>query len=763
MFVISLDKTKKERLVNYRDLSRKWKVNDLSSISFSIFRDNLNKDSYDLLVDEAQIEFDDVKYVIKSSNEIVLGETCRKTITTEHEFFTKMRDEFVYTALPTSKKSLNEYMSFITQNVGYTFSIISSFDTKEIENFGGDNPLSLFNKLIDAFKFEFNIVGNDIRIYERIGSQTSYPYRYRHNLSDIVKNFSSQNLSTYIRGFGKPYEQKDILPSTSYNFTSRTGTWADTVDPYWYTDQVGSTFTFTYTGTGVRFFYWADTNGGIWELKLDGVKIATVSTWNDTQGIKSSDLFRDATEGSHTIVATFKGDDPKHVPSSGKGKGKGWVRYQVGAGTKTFQVWRNRTGDEQYMATAEYESPLAAIYGRRHQTPIYDEKFTNSDHLKSYIRENLNDKVEISYESTFTDLKKAGYDAPSPRIGDSIPFICEPLKLTIPDIRIMEIDEYPEQDKSPTIVLGNSRKTFGEASFNATKAQLDTIFDANKGRIKHDVLPEATKQATDLINNSATDLEYPVGGGIIGRDPNDYNRFTKFTSAGIGITTNGGVTYDNAITPNGINTQLLVAGQIKTNNIQVVGQDNLFYWDQNYLIAIDANNPDKFVRLNSDGLYVKGGAFVVERPDGYKSINNGILQYDFNVQGMTPQFCDPAVTVAPRFCYTNKTDAADFQAYDFRHQGRYLRVNVAMYQGGGGTCYMSVESTYEGKAGWKRWALVSSTVTADQMLDGDSTSREMLIDLGVPSGNFKRLYVRIWSSKSTVTAYGRITGIWQEG
>jgi len=129
---------------------------------------------------------------------------------------------------------------------------------------------------------------------------------------------------------------------------------------------------------------------------------------------------------------------------------------------------------------------------------------------------------------------------------------------------------------------------------------------------------------------------------------------------------------------------------------------------------------------------------------------------------MTPQFCSPEVTVAPRSSYTNATDAKDYQAYVFRHQGRYLRVNVSLYQNGGGTVYMSVEQSYEGFAGWKRWALVSSTVTSADA-NSENSGREMLIDLGIPTGDKKLIYLRIWSSNANTTAYGRVTGIWQEG
>ncbi|MGF9856533.1 hypothetical protein ABEX55_05570 [Priestia endophytica] len=64
--------------------------------------------------------------------------------------------------------------------------------------------------------------------------------------------------------------------------------------------------------------------------------------------------------------------------------------------------------------------------------------------------------------------------------------------------------------------------------------------------------------------------------------------------------------------------------------------------------------------MRAGEFYIKGGGFVVERPDGYKAINDGILQYDFNVKGMTPKFRSPEVIVDGRLCSTEATSPQDF-------------------------------------------------------------------------------------------------------
>ena len=766
LFAWNLARTKKERLTKYKDLQRAWKVNNLSSLSFSIVRNEQNAHAYDLMENESAIEYDGTKYIIKNYNDMVIGDTTKVNIKAEHEFFTRMMKGFVYGTLTDQKRSVSEYMQFILPNLigdQYTFAVMDTFPTKKIEGFGADYPLALFRKILDEFQIEFILVGEQIRFYEKIGSQLAYPYRYKNNIGNITRNGVSDNLCTYIKGFGKEYEDKNILTGESLNFQERSTGWADVEDPWWYTDEVGRTFKMRWTGTGIRFYYLQSPDGGVWEFKLDGDQTATLSCWGKTASLQSVDLFLDAEEKAHEIVATFMGDDSKNKPSTGVGKSRGWVRRSDTDALKTFKPYRLRVGDERYMAVSDYTSPLAATpgIGIIPQQPVYNDEITTKAEMDEYLKGVLNDKIEISFTMDVVDLAKMGGPIPLPNYGDRVPFIVEKMNIFIKDIRIMELVEYPEQFKSPQITLGNFKDDYGAAAFNATKQQLDKLYDARTGKIKINVLIDAVKRATEALNNSLTQIEYPVNMGILLRDPNDYNRFVALRSAGIGVTTDGGVTFPNAITADGVVTDLLTAGTIHTNLIAIVGEDGLFYWDGNEFKAIDPNDPNKWARIRPGEFYTKG-AFIAERPDGYKSVMNGILQYDFNIQGMTPQFCSPEVTIAPRSSFTNATDAKDFQAYKFRHQGQFLRVNVSLYQQGGGTVYMSVEQSYEGFDGWKRWALVSSNVSNEDA-NSENSAREMLINFGVPSGGEKLIYIRIWSSNANTTAYGRVTGIWQEG
>ncbi|MGF9856534.1 hypothetical protein ABEX55_05575 [Priestia endophytica] len=95
----------------------------------------------------------------------------------------------------------------------------------------------------------------------------------------------------------------------------------------------------------------------------------------------------------------------------------------------------------------------------------------------------------------------------------------------------------------------------------------------------------------------------------------------------------------------------------------------------------------------------------------------------------------------------------------FRHQARYLRVNLAMGTGESSTAYMSVEISYPDQPGWRRLAMVSITNTN---LNTEDDAREMLIDLGIPRGESYLIYVceLLPEQKLTVVKweYGRQEG-----
>ncbi len=410
-----------------------------------------------------------------------------------------------------------------------------------------------------------------------------------------------------------------------------------------------------------------------------------------------------------------------------------------------------------------YTSPLAAIsgIGIRHHPPIRDDRFKIQDNLFKAVKKNVDESLVFSITVDVAELRGQGFQG-APNEGDRIFVMDDRLSVNI-ETRIINISEkFDVNGKllSTQVTLSNKgiRDAYQSQISNTVK-QLQAILEGRM-KIPYNVLDDAVKLATEALQKAQTELLFE--NGIVAVSKTNPNLMVLLNSAGLGISIDGGQTFENAITAFGINTNLLTAGAIHTNNIQIIGTEAYFFWDGNEFLAMDPNDQSKYVKIMPGLIDIGGGAIRIKRADGAYFMVDGIPQYDFTIQGMTPQFTSPEVTIAPRSCFTNATTSKDFQAYVFRHQGRYLRVNVSLYQNGGGTAYMSVEQSYESFEGWKRWALVSSTVTSEDA-NSENSGREMLIDFGVPSSGIKLIYIRIWTSNANTTAYGRVTGIWQEG
>ena len=110
------------------------------------------------------------------------------------------------------------------------------------------------------------------------------------------------------------------------NYDSVTGTWS-TSDPNHYAIVAGATMTITFTGSGFVFNSYADTRGGMWRFVIDSTYTVDISVWRAAAVIAEQTVIMGLEEKAHTVVATFLGDDPSHVPSGGAGTGRGWAYY----------------------------------------------------------------------------------------------------------------------------------------------------------------------------------------------------------------------------------------------------------------------------------------------------------------------------------------------------------------------------------------------------------------------------------------------------
>ena len=114
--------------------------------------------------------------------------------------------------------------------------------------------------------------------------------------------------------------------------------------PNRYTKTIGHQMSFTFEGSGFAWHHFADTRGGIWEFDIDsGAHVVQISTWRATGGDYTTDVIKGLTDGIHSVVATFKGQDPQN-PSTDTpaGTARGWFKLS-GVGftlIKTLSIYK---------------------------------------------------------------------------------------------------------------------------------------------------------------------------------------------------------------------------------------------------------------------------------------------------------------------------------------------------------------------------------------------------------------------------------------
>jgi phage minor structural protein len=408
-----------------------------------------------------------------------------------------------------------------------------------------------------------------------------------------------------------------------------------------------------------------------------------------------------------------------------------------------------KNDDGTYVIESEYTSPNATVFGVRHAKPVRDERYSTLEGLNERLQAELNDEPEVSITIDFADLRRAGFPYDVPSEGDDVFLIYEPIGIDV-ETRLVDIDEeFTEGSDLPiktTVTLGNIRDSIVDRWASVEKQINDIV--GGDGKVKYSVLDAAIKRATEALQSAQTELEF--NNGIIARDKTNPNNLVLFNSAGVGISTDGGATFSEAITHLGVNTSVLTAGQIDANNITVRGGNETDY------SLIDAN-----------GFYGKGTAVTIERPDGYKVVQDGILRNSFAIQGSEPAFQTSGVTKEGQFYVsTSNNRFENIQRFVFKHDSRYIRLICNMWTigyaqvGNIGNCAFDVFSDDETES------ITSAIVTENQLWPSEGSQgyrKDVLIDVGVPTGNLLVLYWRMWSSVEGWKTYGSIRYAVQEG
>src|SRR5699024_948636 len=374
------------------------------------------------------------------------------------------------------------------------------------------------------------------------------------------------------------------------------------------------------------------------------------------------------------------------------------------------------------------------------------------------MKEVIEESLKISVSANIHALKKQNYPVDTSQVGDRVFLIDERINLN-DEVRI--VSRSVTRDWTGKITAINL--TFGSEGLTKRhqsniNTAIKTINDVVEGKVElpFSSLNEAVKNATKALQDAQTELDIGKD-GIVAIDPNNSNRLVLLNSAGLGVSSDGGKSFEEAITYLGINTNLLTAGEVHTGKIKIFSDKNTFYWDGNELKAVDPNDSAKYVRLTSGLLDISKGAIRIKRPDGYTTVNDGMLNTDFNVQFSPTPHYSSGVEHEGYYVKTSDNDPRIITNGRYRRDGQHRKLIVGLWTtSSSNTAKIRVMSQGDNPT-------IYATVTETSQDGGsESAQRTITVDLGVPNGNRTSFYVELYSDNGNEVR-GYVHSAWLEG
>ncbi|MCM3616668.1 phage tail protein [Sutcliffiella horikoshii] len=252
-------------------------------------------------------------------------------------------------------------------------------------------------------------------------------------------------------------------------------------------------------------------------------------------------------------------------------------QYRYGVNIKAISVYRGSenlatkikgyggTPDDNgiYPIREEYISPNVPLFGELEQIPVINENLSTVAGMQERLKRELIDEPQLSITIDVVELRAAGYNQGQINEGDSGHIIYEPLDDLKMEARIVEIVEEYDGNFRPiksNVTLSNIRNKASDmlTRFKNTSNTLDRLLQGQE-RVPYNALEEKVRRSTEMLLNSATELEY-TNNGIIARSKSNPNHLVLVSSEGVGVSTDNGQSFRQAITSEGIVADLIVVG-----------------------------------------------------------------------------------------------------------------------------------------------------------------------------------------------------------
>ena len=190
-------------------------------LELTIFPNKVNKVFINELSEYWRVLHNNIEYRILKLKKITKGNTFYFEVTALPLFYDDMQKTRMYatyngsvTGIDYFKRIenalLKEYPNDAEKH--YKFILLDNVYASEFENLGkGEDLLSIFQKGLERYKLEFEVIGNQIYLKKQIGRDVQFQLRYKLNANNVVQEIDATNLWTYARGFGDlPEDYKDF-------------------------------------------------------------------------------------------------------------------------------------------------------------------------------------------------------------------------------------------------------------------------------------------------------------------------------------------------------------------------------------------------------------------------------------------------------------------------------------------------------------------------------------------------------------------------
>lgn len=397
-------------------------------------------------------------------------------------------------------------------------------------------------------------------------------------------------------------------------------------------------------------------------------------------------------------------------------------------GYYNFQKPKNAKDGEELLPTQKYLyiSPMAEKYGVIWGEPIYDERFSKLDAIKTACKE----KQENSYKISYTIKKSLLGNALNE--GDYVRFIAPSYNINT-YVRVVEIKEQFDDD----LDLIDEEYIFGNENIatSFSKMQYEAIRDVSdimrgKKAIPYSVLPKAVREATTVINAGSTTQFYYREDGIYGYNTENPLGVTRYNANGIGFSRDGGQTFSNAMTYLGIVANAITAGTINANNVTIYGDKgtNRIEITGDYLKVWDASNPEIYTMISKGRIHSNKGAFTLTGFDGREVFKDGLMRGSqiANLQ----QFNDSNIIKfnGRDMEVKNESYSAVYVLWD-EYRGRYLDLSGVLYLKSDSTVNMRYVDIRVTRVGTTDDVLATLRKEAHDTSDPNLYSYDLRIDL----------------------------------